>query len=702
MGMNEQIDPQILSQEQQTLDCTRMAWKQEYQKRVTEPSLASRSLSLNRHEYRAQQLARRHRLDDLDRLAGDPMYYRRVDMRLDDGQIERLYISKRCHYLWDWAEHDGAKIISFLSDLARDLIGEPPATITYDDGTWHIGLTRDLSIRADYVTGYRDVRSADDGLRTPWADVVIQRMRERVTTHEARDILETIAAEQRDTVFQPWFPTLIIEGGPGTGKTQVGILRLVRALSDPDATPHHRTVLWLMPSQAFRDYFTPMIEREFGVTTLHAMTPQEWFVRQTGINPQDLSDIPAPARQTPEWLFWLTDGLASWRDRQAQRLCQEFTRVETVYDKEYRARYQFVVSDTMLLQAVHDAQNTPPGRWKRHVFDSLIKQVQEAILPHFRNNPDERRLQLAQVILNKRAAEWAVEWNVVDYYRQRLNAWDPQAILSYDDLPALVWLSTQTGAVHPVIPSDAVIIEEAQTLTPMMYQALRSLYPRAAWTLVGDLDQRPNDRLGLTAWSDAMPSNTSSHIVQLTTNYRSTPAIVAVLNGLRKQWDPTRASLVGLAWDDTPVAGWVLQDDRAQEHRVLQWAYSHHAASRRALVVVPDADSLAIWAELFRTSAIPSSRIAPGSPWRDQTIGVSTPEHAQGLESDHVWIVSADKSHYPQSVLHRAERLVPVAQDHSAIRRLYLAASRAMRTLTFSAVEQPAPALSPLPIQWHH
>lgn len=54
------------------------------------------------------------------------------------------------------------------------------------------------------------------------------------------------------------------------------------------------------------------------------------------------------------------------------------------------------------------------------------------------------------------------------------------------------------------------------------------------------------------------------------------------------------------------------------------------------------------------------------------------------------------------SVLHRAERLVPVAQDHSAIRRLYLAASRAMRTLTFSAVEQPAPALSPLPIQWHH
>ena len=54
------------------------------------------------------------------------------------------------------------------------------------------------------------------------------------------------------------------------------------------------------------------------------------------------------------------------------------------------------------------------------------------------------------------------------------------------------------------------------------------------------------------------------------------------------------------------------------------------------------------------------------------------------------------------SALQRTERLVPVAQDHSAIRRLYLAASRAMRTLTFSAVELPAPALSPLPIQWHH
>ncbi|MCL4351275.1 MAG: hypothetical protein M1318_01305 [Firmicutes bacterium] len=542
------------------------------------------------------------------------------------------------------------------------------------------------------------MRGDDGTLQTPWADFVLNRLRSRVSTHEARDMLETIAHAQREAVFLPWHTPLVIEGGPGTGKTEVGILRLVRALGDPEATTKYRSVLWLVPSQTFESYFTPMIAREFGATAFHTMTPSQWLQQQAGLKLSDLHTQAAPMRHTQEWMQWIAEAITAWRNAEASRLVQKLPRKREAKEKDTQRRWQLEIPDDILIQAIQDAAHESPAQWKQRVFDALNRRIQAVIqqepitTKHSAASEQKvRRTTAVSTIISRLASEWTVQWNAQALYEGQLQLWDPHAVLTPDDLPALVWLTAQgPSSVKPKIPADVVIIDEGELITPALAVALRAYYNAAAWTVIGDRDQLSDVRPANSSWATLFDDTTPPTIVTLETNYRSTPAIIRLLNALRSRWRADASPWKALDWDDTPVTGWLHSDQSSQVQAVVEWARNHHIANETALLVAPNSALAQTWADQLAQVAVPITDLTHGDPWQPHTIGISVPGHIHGLECDHVWIVDADSVNYPKSSASTGSQtaILTNTPEYLPARRLYMAASRAMRTLTVSAVKE--------------
>ncbi|MCB0990524.1 MAG: AAA family ATPase, partial [Acidimicrobiales bacterium] len=93
---------------------------------------------------------------------------------------------------------------------------------------------------------------------------------ERSRTGEMRDIVATIQAEQDVVIRAPLEKTLIVQGGPGTGKTAVGLHRAAFLLYEHREQLDHEGVLVVGPNQRFLRYISNVLPSlgEHAVTQL--------------------------------------------------------------------------------------------------------------------------------------------------------------------------------------------------------------------------------------------------------------------------------------------------------------------------------------------------------------------------------------------------------------------------------------------------
>jgi DNA helicase IV len=166
-----------------------------------------------------------------------PLYFGRVDRA--DGEV--LYIGR--HAIAD--ERDDLLTINWRAPAAAPFYTATPAD--------HHGLARRrrLDIEDRRVLGYVDetLRADDDDVLT---DAIIEDItRQRVG--EMRQIVSTITPEQYELITAPAAGALVVQGGPGTGKTAVGLHRAAWLLY---STPHlaRQGVLVVGPNDLFLSY----------------------------------------------------------------------------------------------------------------------------------------------------------------------------------------------------------------------------------------------------------------------------------------------------------------------------------------------------------------------------------------------------------------------------------------------------------------
>ncbi|USA04842.1 AAA family ATPase [Streptomyces lydicamycinicus] len=175
---------------------------------------------------------------------------------------------------------------------------------------------RHITTEGRRVTGLHDeIMDLADAVRTGHegtdGDTVLLAALDAARTGRMHDIVQTIQAEQDAIIRAPHHGVLVVEGGPGTGKTVVALHRAAYLLYAHREQLARRAVLIVGPNPAFLSY-TAEVLPSLGETGVLLATPGELFpgVTATGTDTPEAAEVKGRAA--------MADALAAAvRDRQA-------------------------------------------------------------------------------------------------------------------------------------------------------------------------------------------------------------------------------------------------------------------------------------------------------------------------------------------------------------------------------------------------
>jgi DNA helicase IV len=496
-----------------------------------------------------------------------------------------------------------------------------------------------------------------------------------------RDIVETIQRHQLRLVADDRKGLLVIQGGPGTGKTAVGLHRVTWLLDNEHFTPDH--VLVIGPHKAFLQYVRDVLPRlgSRGVATVDIAALWPGDVRGTD---------PVAAR-----LVKSGERMARVLHNAVENLIREDPATEEGFN--FRgARLDLDKAELVrLMAAAREAKGPYLVRRRRFIdttIDWLLTQYSE--LTRVKNTDDRLRTQLERVsavsaLFNRLwpsvSAEQVFRHLLAD--RDSLTA-AAFGVLTLDEQDALLRPQARRVSDEPWSAEDLVcleelrwlltgenerryqhlIVDEAQDLTPMQAKSLARWCPSGSMTVLGDLAQTTGIRQ-YDVWerlADIMAGPEGWHIAELGVGYRVPADVMEFAAMLGTKISPSTAipaSVRPPSADALEVASVSKQRIVAETvSRAQRLAMKDGDQARSVAVLTPPRDEL--HAEIADRIAAAQESALPGI---GQQIIVMPAHTAKGLEFDHVVVV---------------EPHLFAEQNSAGLRQLYVALTRCTQSLT--------------------
>ncbi|MDL2080196.1 AAA family ATPase [Streptomyces sp. GXMU-J15] len=286
----------------------------------------------------------------IDLSSGVSHHIGRIGLRTDD--------TERTPILIDWR-----------ADVAR------PFYLATGHTPMGLRRRRHISTHDRTVTGLHDeILDLGDEERTghedPSGDAVLLAALNSARTGRMGDIVRTIQAEQDEIIRAPHRGVLVVEGGPGTGKTAVALHRAAYLLYEHRELLARRAVLIVGPNPAFLGYIGEVLP-SLGETGVLLATVGELFpgVRATAVDTPEAAAVKGRAD--------MADVLAEVvRDRQA--LPDPVIAIE--HDREVLMLDDGLVSVARdRTRAAELPHNTAREVFEGHILNTLTDMVAERI-----------------------------------------------------------------------------------------------------------------------------------------------------------------------------------------------------------------------------------------------------------------------------------------------------------------------------------
>lgn len=182
-------------------------------------------------------------------------------------------------------------LIDWRADVAR------PFYLATGHTTMGLRRRRHISTDGRRVTALHDefLDVGDDtrtGYEDPSGDAVLLAALNSARTGRMADIVQTIQAEQDEIIRAPHRGVLVVEGGPGTGKTAVALHRAAYLLYEHRELLAKRAVLIVGPNPAFLGYIGEVLP-SLGETGVLLATVGELFpgVRATAVDTPEAAAV---------------------------------------------------------------------------------------------------------------------------------------------------------------------------------------------------------------------------------------------------------------------------------------------------------------------------------------------------------------------------------------------------------------------------
>ncbi|HET7647004.1 MAG TPA: hypothetical protein VFK17_00450 [Gaiellaceae bacterium] len=473
---------------------------------------------------------------------------------------------------------------------------------------------------------------------------------ERNRDAHMRDIVATIQADQYRLITHDPDGVLVIQGGPGTGKTAVGLHRASWLIFTLRERLQHRGVLVVGPNPTFMEYVSHVLPA-LGEDAVEQRAVSELAdgIAPERRDPPEVAALKADTRlvevvrravelaleSEPEELVLRLEGSFAWvKEREVAELVAQ-AREELGTTSAARERFRMSLLRRFYEEygRIHGA-----GAWRsfeeveralraRGYLDRVLKAAWPVVSPD----------RLVRRLLTSRAALAAAADGILDDGEQRLlrrrgEGWSDGDVPLVDEARTLL--------AEPPRAYGHVIVDEAQDLTPMQLRMIARRAREGALTVLGDVAQGTG-AVRYADWAEVLPHLPRAEeaaVEELRHAYRVPREIMDVALPLLEQIAPNVAPPIAYRTGAEPP---VVR--RVEPERLLAEAFAAAAAAPDGLVAVILPEELAAEA--------PSDELVP----------VLTPREAKGLEFDHVVVVE------------------PAAIES---RHLYVALTRPTKTLT--------------------
>ncbi|MER7824325.1 ATP-dependent DNA helicase [Streptomyces sp. NPDC096097] len=510
-----------------------------------------------------------------------------------------------------------------------------------------------------------------------------------------RDIVETIRRDQMELVTGSPSDILVVQGGPGTGKSAVGLHRVTWLVNNEHFKaqdilvigPHQRFLDYVgqvLPTLGTRDVNAVQLDRVWEGEILGTDSPKTRLVKsdermaavlrrrvESDYRPEALDALTVdPSFEGDEPAIVVTAGSTTLRVPKSEVLAL-LDRAHTGDGpfRERRDRFRGLFVDRLLQELADVApRRGQAGTIRRDLErNRRVERLVDRVWPSPGPREALRSLYDSADLLRDCADGIVGEDEQAALLRARAasadaDPWTLDDHVCLEELGVLISGDTPPRYGH-------IVVDEAQDLTPMQARSLRRRCAvGGSMTVLGDLAQATGVHTP-TSW-DVLGALLSDHgdwsVAQLTTSYRVPAEIMEFVAPLARTIAPDLPYPQAVreagphAVRTVATEPWKLLDDTVA-HAARLMDTNDGSTPRSVAVVVPDDSD---WLDAI------SGRIAEdgdiGAPDRE-AISVLAAAQVKGMEYDHVLVVE------PATIADRGP---------AGLRQLYVALTRSTQSLT--------------------
>ncbi|MFF9511427.1 HelD family protein [Streptomyces sp. NPDC014724] len=617
------------------------------------------------------------RIKSLADLAHTPLFFGRLDYlhavgaeQAEGAEGEQFYIGRRHVH-----DADGDPMVIDW----RAPVSQPFYRASRKDPQ-DVGRRRRFGYTGGELTAYEDEHLTDPA-EAEQTSKLLQAEIERPRVGPMRDIVATIQPEQDEIVRSGLGGTVCVQGGPGTGKTAVGLHRVAYLLYAHRERLARTGTLVIGPNRSFLHYIEQVLpalgELEVKQATVDDLVAVGIEVR--GTDSAAAAVIKGDARMAqvlrrairshvtpPTEPVMVVRGSRRWRvpAYELEEIVTELLARDMRYGAAHEALPQRIAHSVLV--RMEEAGEAPDDRVQNAVArNPAVKAAVKAIWP---------AVEPAKVVLRLLSdAEFL--------------AAHAAGLLTEDEQKTILWTrparsvkSAKWSAADAVLIDEAsdlvarthslghVVLDEAQDLSPMQYRAVGRRCTTGSATVLGDLAQ------GTTPWSTESWAQALHHlgkpdavVEELTAGFRVPREVIAYASRLLPEISPGLAAVESVR--ESPGSLEVRQvAGPAVDAAVL--AACEESLTREGSIGLIAADAR-VPALADALTAAGHAYLSPGEETTAESRLTLVPASlAKGLEYDYV-------------VLDEPAAVVDGEPDErTGLRRLYVALTRAVSGLT--------------------
>ncbi|TXS55712.1 HelD family protein [Streptomyces sp. t39] len=610
------------------------------------------------------------RVKALADLAHTPLFFGRLDYLHSSQEGQSFYIGRR--HVHD-AEGD-PMVVDW-----RAPVSQPFYRASRKDPQ-DVGLRRRFGYTGGELTAYEDEHLTDPS-ETERTSKLLQAEIERPRVGPMRDIVATIQPEQDEIVRSGLSGSVCVQGGPGTGKTAVGLHRVAYLLYAHRERLARTGTLVIGPNRSFLHYIEQVLpalgELEVKQATVDDLVAH---VEVRGADEARAAVVKGDARMAlvlrravrshvtlPTEPVVVVRGSRRWRipAYELEEIVRELLDRDIRYGAARDALPQRIAH--AVLVRMEQSGEAPDDRVQDAVArNAAVKAAVKAIWPPV----DPAKLVLRLLSDAGFLAEHAE--GVLDAVEQAAILMDrpPRSVKSAKWSAAdAVLIDEATDLVQRTHSLGHVVLDEAQDLSPMQYRAVGRRCSTGSATVLGDLAQ------GTTPWATGSWAQALAHlgkpeavVEELTAGFRVPREVIAYASRLLPHMSPGLAPVSSVRDNPGSLTVEAVGDDAGLDAAVIAACADSLRREGSIGLIAADARIPAL-SEALAVAGM--AYLSPGEETTAESRLTLVPASlAKGLEYDYV-------------VLDEPSAIVAGEPDErTGLRRLYVALTRAVSGLT--------------------